>query len=469
VCFCFPLAILAQTPDTATLRGHVLDQSRAAVAGVHVTVKNDETGVERKAQTDAIGGFSIAGLPVAGKYDVTAHKEGFADGHLAGVMLFGGRAADLTLQLDVAGARTQIAVTGVEGEVRTDGPQLSMHLSSRRIEELPLPNRRITYLPLLHAANRPAINQGDIFMNQFLFTTNGSGRRQAWFEIDGSTGSDSWGRQTMFSSVPDAAVQEVAILVNAFSAEYGAGAVVNIVTKSGTNKVHGELLELWRPAAAGAALSGFTAVNATSGNQITSDTLGQTSVALSGPLGGGGHTQFSIAAEYSRQDRASPVTSPIAPGSFVGRYRGWLGFLRLDHQFNDQHHLFFRGNSDIFHDTNPNGAVGGNNLPSIGRVFRRRTYSMEIGETAVLSPRLVNNLRLQFQLASPITQFDPVINSTQYQVPISTGGTFTSGTSQSALLMNRQYQFKRRPIERPWATLAEVRSQCGLRAQRREQ
>ncbi len=49
-------------------------------------------------------------------------------------------------------------------------------------------------------------------------------------------------------------------------------------------------------------------------------------------------------------------------------------------------------------------------------------------------------MRLQFQLASPITQFDPVIYGTQFQVPISTGGTFTTGTSQSALLLNRQYQ-----------------------------
>ena len=49
-------------------------------------------------------------------------------------------------------------------------------------------------------------------------------------------------------------------------------------------------------------------------------------------------------------------------------------------------------------------------------------------------------MRVQFQLASPITQFVPVIYGTQYAVPISTGGTFTSGTSQSALLMNRQYQ-----------------------------
>src|SRR5581483_2737456 len=126
---------------------------------------------------------------------------------------------------------------------------------------------------------------------------------------------------------------------------------------------------------------------------------------------------------------------------FVGHYRGWLGLLRLDRQLSDRHSLFFHSDVDGFHDTNPNGAVGGNNLPTVDRVFRRRTYSEALGETAVLSPTLLNNLRLQFQLASPITEFDPVIYGTQYSVPISTGGTFTTGTSQSALLLNRQYEF----------------------------
>ena len=124
----------------------------------------------------------------------------------------------------------------------------------------------------------------------------------------------------------------------------------------------------------------------------------------------------------------------------MGRYRGWLGELRLDHQLSDRNSLFLRSAVDGFYDTNPNGTVGGNTLPTVARVFNRRTYSQELGETAVLSPTLVNNFRLQFQLASPITQFQPVVNGTQYVIPISAGGTFTSGTSQSALLQNRQYQ-----------------------------
>ncbi len=70
----------------------------------------------------------------------------------------------------------------------------------------------------------------------------------------------------------------------------------------------------------------------------------------------------------------------------MGHYRGWLGFFRLDHQINDKNNLFFRSDLDGFHDTNPNGIVGGNSLPTVARIFRRRTYSEELGETAVLTP-----------------------------------------------------------------------------------
>jgi hypothetical protein len=199
-------------------------------------------------------------------------------------------------------------------------------------------------------------------------------------------------------------------------------------------------MALWRPSAIEAALSGFTANNAASGNDVTSDVLLQPALSLSGPLGKDNGAYFFLSGEYAHEDKASPVTSPVAPGSFVGRYRDSLGFVRIDHEINGKNRLFFRGSADAFYDTNPNGAVGGNNLPTVDRVFKRRTYSQEVSETAVLSPTLLNGARLQFQLASPITAFDPVVYGTQFSVPISAGGTFTSGTSQSAWLANRQYQ-----------------------------
>ena len=432
--------LAAQTPDSASLRGQVMDQTRAAVSGAEIKIVNIGVGSERSTRSDSSGSFSFSGLP-AGSYSLTVHKDQFADLHRE-ITLMGGTNADVRMQLNVSEVQTEVVVTGAAGEVRADQPQLGDRLGPEQVREMPLLNSRITFLPLLNAANRPAINQGDVFMNQNLFTTNGSGRRQTAWVVDGATANDSWGRQTIFSNVPRVAVQEMTVLENAFSAEFGAttGGVVNIITRTGSRQYHGDVIGLWRPDATSARLSGFTPVSVSSGNQIVSDSLGQISAAFSGPVPRMQATQFFLSGEYSRQDRGSSIISPLAPGIFVGHYAGWMTFLRLDRQINASHSAFLRASTDSFHDTNPNGTVGGNSLPTVDRIFRRRTYSVEAGETAVLSPSLLNSARAQFQLASPITQFDPVIFGTQFVVPIPGAATFTSGTSQSALLLNRQFE-----------------------------
>src|SRR3989442_221691 len=112
----FVLTIAAQTPDTATINGHVVDQTHAGVAGVDVTVRNALTGLERKARTDDVGAFAVSGLPVAGEYAISAAKQGFTNTDLNGVALKGGTTAAITLQLNVAAGQTEITVTGVVGE-----------------------------------------------------------------------------------------------------------------------------------------------------------------------------------------------------------------------------------------------------------------------------------------------------------------------------------------------------------------
>ncbi len=325
----------AQTPDTAIIQGKVTDQTGSGIPDANLIITNARIGLLRTAQAKANGGFSFSGLPIQGVYQVTARKPHFAEAQSGDIVLAAGTTANIYLQLNVEGMRSETTVTGVVGAVRADQPQIGISLSAAQMTETPLLDRKITYLPLLNAANRPAINQGDVFMNEDLFTTNGAGRRQTWFEVDGGTGNDSWGRQTIFTNIPLAAVQEMDVLSNAFSAEYGAstGSVVNIITKSGGNAFHGEALDLGRPSAPEAKLSGFNSGNATSGNDLTNDTLEQMALSLSGPLGSAGRTQFFASGEYSLENRASPVISPIAPGNFIGHYRDWLGFFRLDHQF----------------------------------------------------------------------------------------------------------------------------------------
>lgn len=434
---------LAQTPDTVTVSGRVTDSTMAVVPFAHVRLTDSTQHFSREADTDEHGSFSLAGLSAAGDYDLVAMKAGFSPAQLHGLKLTAGSTANVGFVLQVAGQVSSVMVSGSADSVRTDQPQLGMHLNSTQVQDTPLPYRRLTFLPLLDSANRPAVNQGDIFMNQNLFTSNGAGRRQTFFELDGANAVDAWGRQTIFTNLPLFALDQMNVLTNSFSAAYGAGngAVLNLVTRHGSDEFHGQFLELWRPAATEAHLPGFSVANAATGNDLLTDTLGQTAVGLSGPLGRASRTTFFTAGEFNRQRKDSPITSPLAPGTYAGRYRGWLGVFRLDRQIGVSGTAFIRGNFDSFYDTNPNGIVGGASLATVARVFRRRTYAVEFGESTAFGADFLNSVRAQFQLGSPITEFDPVVYGTQFVVPVASGGTFTTGTSQSALLMNRQYEF----------------------------
>jgi hypothetical protein len=430
----------AQSPDSAAVRGHVTGPNGHSVNDTRVVIEDAQHRPLRSVVPGPDGNFAVEGLPPE---VVTVRADGqdleASSGELT---LAAGTMATVELQLHVPSVHVAVEVTGVVDEVRADEPQLGDRLTAEQARAMPLLNRRITFLPLVNAANHPAINQGDVFMNQELITANGTGRRQTWFEVDGANGNDMWGRQTIFTNVPLSAIGEMTVLENAFAADYGfgEGAVVNIVTRSGGKRLHGDVLGLWRPSGPEADLSGFSQTNATSGNDITRDTLDQGAATVSGPVTKSGRTYYMGSGEYSYQDRASPVISPLAPGNYIGHYRDWLGLFRVDHTIREGQRVFLHLGADGFFDTNPNGIVGGNSLPSVARVFHRKTYTAELGDTAVLSPTMENEARVQFQLASPITQFSPVVYGTQYQVPISSGGTFTSGTSQSALLMNRQYE-----------------------------
>ncbi len=432
---------LAQTPDTAALHGTVDGPDGTPLPGAAITIEDLNHHVIRTLHTDAKGNFAAQDLPSGMPLTVTASSP-LAVVRSEPITLPAGTTVGIDMQLEIQAKPTEVHVIGAANQVRTDEPQLGVRLTAAQAKSMPLLNRRITALPMLNAANRPAINQGDVFMDQFLFTANGTGRRQTWFEVDGASANDMWGRQTIFTNVPLDTISEMTVLDNAFAADYGfgEGAVINIVTRSGGDEYHGDVLGLWRPSAPEAKLSGFSSTSASSGNDITKDTLGQGAATLSGPLMPGAETYFLASGEYSYQDRASPVTSPVAPGNYVGHYRDLLGSLRLDRAAEPGQRTFLRLAADGFYDTNPNGTVGGNNLPSVARVFHRKTYTAELGNTTTLGSSMVNDARLQFQLASPITQFSPVVYGTQYVVPISSGGTFTSGTSQSALLMNRQFE-----------------------------
>lgn len=95
-CCLSPLGLIAQTPDTATVHGHVTDQDHAVVAKARIKIVNRLSGLARMAETNASGEYSLAGLPVDGEYVVTADKAGFAQAQSSQVILAGGTTVQIT-------------------------------------------------------------------------------------------------------------------------------------------------------------------------------------------------------------------------------------------------------------------------------------------------------------------------------------------------------------------------------------
>jgi hypothetical protein len=427
----FAYCALCQTADSGRIRGRVVDPNDAAILGATVSITNQVTGFHRQTTTDEGGRYTLSELPLTGRYTVSVTSQGFASRDVENVELraSGTATIDLTLSPDVG--RSEVTVTGTSDAIRTDTAQLDVRLDAEKIDETPVLGRKTTNLVQPVSAVRSARGTGDLFLNNFLFVINGAGRRQTSFLVDGGTGDDSWGRQTIFTNIPLSALQEFTVLTDSLSAEYGrsAGGSVNLVTKSGTNEFHGDFLGLWRPPGLQARPPASTL------NQRTPDQLGQVSGVFSGPLDHD-RTHFLVSAEYNDQKRDSVIKSRLSPGVFRGIYHQELVMGRIDHSFNQQNILTARFNFDNFVDSNPQDAVGGNVLPSAARNFRRRAYATQITETAVINPSVVNEARFQVQIGSPITQFDPANFSTQFVRP----GLSTEGESRATKLTNHQFQ-----------------------------
>ena len=425
--------VSAQTIDTATIRGTVSDANGAVVGGAAVAAINQSTGLKRDAVTNGDGVYTISNLPLTGKYKITVSSagKGFADDVKSDIELRANESASFDFTLAARGVESaKVDVVGTSEGVKSDSAELGTRLDLQKIDNTPIIGRKLTNLVQLNSAARTARGTGDLFLNNFLFVVNGAGRRQTTFSLDGSSGNDDWGRQSIFTNLPFSTIQEFAVITNPVSAEFGrtAGNVVNIVTKSGTNDVRGDALFMVRP-------SGIQAGQPLAATR-TRDELLQFSGLISGPIIED-KTHFLVGGEINRQKRSSVVSSTLAPGTlFDGKYKQSLLFARVDHQINENNTLTGRFNLERFTDSNPADAVGGLNLSSAARTFERNTYSAQLSETAILSSKLVNEARFQYQLGSPITQFTPANAGTQFIRPIS-----TEGESRGATLINHQYQF----------------------------
>jgi hypothetical protein len=453
-------SVAAQSPNTGTLIVAVIDQTGAAVKDARISVTNTATGAVRGALTGRDGSATIAALSLTGTYAVAVSKEGFQSEERKDIALRSGETATLRVTLPVGSKTEQVAVYGTVEGVRAD-PQIGRHIDTRQIDETPILGRKLTTLPLLNSAFREGKGTGDLFVNQTYVVTGAGSRRTVTYTLDGANDDEAWGRQTMTTTVPVGAVQEVTVLSNAFSSEYGwtAGPALNIVTKSGTNNLHGEGVFMRRPGSMQAktfSTSGFCAPSVSScvtPSTLTAispvdipDALSQYSGSIGGPIIKD-RTFFFATADYTEQNRTAFLSRALpafvlpADGSlaYTGHYRQTLFNGRLDHELTPSQTLMLRTNVDRFYDDNPQDAVGGTSAPSVARRYSRASWTSQLNDTWIVSPNLLNEARLAYLNGNPVTKWEAQTLSTMYtrsgSVP------FTIGQSRLSDLWGRQEQF----------------------------
>jgi outer membrane receptor protein involved in Fe transport len=343
-CLLMPTGALAQT---AELRGTVSDASGAVLPGVSVTIANVGTGIERTITTDSTGTFRVVALQPA-SYSLKAELMGFQADQRT-VTLTVGEVADVRIELTVGGLQQQVEVRGSVETIETTKSDLSGVVTQEQVAELPVLNRGFVGLAQLLPGGGPA-RTGD---SRFGINTAFGGtnvRSMYSVQIDGGI-MDHPIYGFAIVNVNQDAVQEFRVLRNQFDTEYSrAGtAVVNVITRSGTNALGGQLAYFGRD-------DKLNAVNAFARSKPPFD-----STRISGTLGGPlvrNKAFYFGALEYVRQNSVRIIALPSA-NPFAGQYNGVygngnrskLGQAKVDYTVNSQHALSVRylyANEDIF-------------------------------------------------------------------------------------------------------------------------
>lgn len=234
---CAPMA--AQS-ERARIIGTVTDPQGAVIPGATVWVTNVATGVAAKTTSDAQGQYQAPELPI-GSYRVKVEHDGFKTTETAVYPLEINQVLKIDVKLPL-GARNEIVeVTGEAAQVETVNPTIGASVTGEAIQELPLNGRNVLDLALLQPGVMPD-NPDDSGAGSFNIA--GARADSVTFLLDGGLDNNLLSNGIVYTPNPDA-VQEFRILKSNYTAEYGrnAGGVVSLVTKSGTNQIHGTAFE----------------------------------------------------------------------------------------------------------------------------------------------------------------------------------------------------------------------------------
>ncbi|HEX8706618.1 MAG TPA: carboxypeptidase regulatory-like domain-containing protein [Pyrinomonadaceae bacterium] len=243
--FALSAIVFAQSTVTGGIGGKVADPQGASVPNATVTATNIGTNQEVTATADEDGGYRLVNLQ-PGTYSVKVTGSGFAEFTQPNVVVEVGRITTLNVPLSLPGATATVEVSAEAPVINTNTPDLSVNINQTSINELPINGRRSSDFVLLTPASVPDGPFGLISFRGISGLLNNS-------TVDGGDNNQSFqseerGRTRIAYVVSQASIREFQVNTSNYSAEYGrsAGAVVNTVTKSGTNEFHGDLFEYYR-------------------------------------------------------------------------------------------------------------------------------------------------------------------------------------------------------------------------------
>ena len=432
--------VWAQDSATGALRGEVLDAQGARVTGADIVAIRMETGIRYHTATDSAGRFLLDLLP-PGDYSARAEAEGMSPQVSPMVRVEVGGESQLTFKLSVAGAKETITVSESAHMVETNPTAVSALVDERAIADLPLNGRRFTDLLLL----TPGVTQdprGLTSESNGDLSYGGLRGYQSSYLVDGLDNNNGFfaqarGRYRAPYQFSNEVVREFRVSSNSYGAESGraGGAIVNVVTKSGTNQWHGTGFYYLKDSSLGAApafvgfkpadrqhqfggtvggpiqrnrtffFAGYdqhifhvpAVVEFLNGSTVVTPQLG--TIVNPGdyedcPADVGGQ-----ACDKARVFASAAQLSTMG-GTFHAKLLGNTGFLKVDHALTAHHYLSARLSTSRYYGTNnvffdpaspvTNDAVSGNGEEDV------TTESASLSLLSSMTPRLTSHLRAQF-------------------------------------------------------------------------
>jgi hypothetical protein len=364
----------------AELRGAVIDASGAAVPGATITATHVETGTSRTTVTTETGAYVMPALPV-GTYTVKAELVGFSTVIKEQIRLAVGDSATLDFSLKLATVQETITVIGESPLIDTKKSDLSGRVEQRQIDNLPLNGR--DWLGLVALVPGARGNPGSI-------QAGASGSDMAKYQVDGVDVSNQCcgGSNQGYS---EENIEEFKVQTNRYDAEYGRvnGAVINAVTKSGTNIVRATGFGYFRE-------DNFfgpfhDAANFFTGKVAPFDQK-QSGLNAGGPLVKN-RAFFFASYEYQKLSATAHPNTGFAKFDldFPADTTSYYTTFRGDYQPNQAHRLFAR--TSIYDRDQVNVSVGGTTAQSAGYSAPSKNHDLSVGDTWVISSRALNEIR----------------------------------------------------------------------------